>query len=263
MNRKKRLSQNFLTDPNIAEKIVRLSEINENDCAIEIGCGEGMLTKFLLATGAEVHGVEVDRDLWEPLKKRFSSDELFTLHESDFMSLDLTTIFSPVKRNIVIGNIPYHITTPILFRCLEYRNQIRSIVLMMQREVAERIMASPGVKAYGILSVLCGLYADSRILFHISPLVFSPKPNVESSVLRLDLKTDLPLDFDYQMFHTVVRTSFNQRRKMLRNSIRLLLQDRLPSFDLEQRPEQLSVDDFIHLTNCLKQEAVTSVFNRN
>ena len=134
---------------------------------------------------------------------------------------------------------------------------------MMQREVAERIMASPGTKTYGILSVLCRFYANGQILFHISPLVFSPRPNVESSVLRLDIKTNLPQDFDYQMFHTVVRTSFNQRRKMLRNSIRSLFPDQLPSFDLEQRPERLSVEDFIYLTNCLKHEAVTTVFSRN
>ncbi len=264
MVRKKRLSQNFLTDPNIAEKIVRMSGIRDSDRVLEIGCGEGMLTRFLIETGAEVIGIEVDRELQEPLTARFSSASRFTLHHADFMKLDLEPLLAgPDRNNIVIGNIPYHITTPILFRCLDHRGRIARIVLMMQREVAERILAEPGTKAYGILSVLCRFYADVKILFHIPSHVFSPKPEVESSVIRLDIRKDLPPDFDYPLFHTVVRTSFNQRRKMLRNSIRPLIEGAGPEFDLEQRPDRLTVADFIRLTNSLKLASRQPLHDRN
>ncbi len=255
MFRKKRLSQNFLTDTNIAEKIVRLSGIEENDRVIEIGCGGGMLTQFLLRIASEVHGVEIDRDLWEPIKQRFSAEKNFILHEGDFMALPVDEILDANKRNMVIGNIPYHITTPILFRCLEHRKRIARIVLMVQREVAERILARPGKKEYGILSVIFRFYADVRALFHLPPHVFSPLPKVESTVLCFDLKTDLPEDFNYSLFHTVVRTSFNRRRKMLRNSIGTMLAGCECPVDLSERPERLSVDDFIRLTETISRSA--------
>lgn len=263
MIRKKRLSQNFLTDANIAEKIVRLCDINPGDRVIEIGCGDGMLTKFLLETGAEIHGVEVDRDLQENLAGRFAGMTNFTLHHADFMKLDLETLLGGTGRRLVVGNIPYHITTPILFRCLEYRARLDRIVLMMQREVAERITAGTGTKEYGILSVICGLYCDIRILFHIPPSVFSPRPKVESSVIRFDIRKNLSGEFDYELFHIVVRTSFNQRRKMLRNSIRSLLSVSDLEFDFEQRPERLTVDDFVRLTNILSAASTQSIRGSN
>lgn len=245
---KKRFSQNFLTDPNIAEKIVRMAVIRKDDCVLEIGAGQGMLTKFLLPAAAGVRAVEIDRDLWDGLEQQFGTNPRFRLYRGDFMQLPMEEILHPELSNVVVGNIPYHITTPILFRCLEYRERIRRLVFMVQQEVAQRMVATSGSKTYGILSVFCHFYTRARILFDVPPTVFIPRPTVNSAVIALDIRRDLPSDLHLELFHLVVRRAFQQRRKMLRNSLHSLIHDNNPPVDLSRRPEDVHPEEFIQLT---------------
>ena len=245
---KKKLGQHFLTDLNIAEKIADLLEFENYQKVLEIGPGTGVLTQFLIPKTNALHLVEIDQESIQFLQTNYSSEEIHLI-EADFLKLDLNSIFSS-EPFAIIGNFPYNISSQIVFKVLENRIQIPFFAGMFQKEVAERICEPPGSKKYGILSVLSQLYYETEYLFTVPPTVFNPPPKVDSAVIRLTRKQNIDLDYDEALLKKVVKLSFQQRRKTLRNSLKTLnLPDNLREdsiFDL--RPEKLSGDDFIHLT---------------
>jgi 16S rRNA (adenine1518-N6/adenine1519-N6)-dimethyltransferase len=259
MNRvraKKKLGQHFLKDGNIARKIAGSMEVIGYDSVLEIGPGMGILTEILLERKfADFRVVEIDNESIVYLKSHFP--DLKHIIEGDFLQLDLDEWF-PSEMGI-IGNFPYNISTQILFRVLKYRYKVLEVTGMFQKEVAERISAGPGSKTYGILSVLLQAFYDIEYLFTVSENVFSPPPKVKSAVIRLARNNTKNLDCNENLFFSVVKASFNQRRKTLRNSIRAVFE--LSTEDnpiLKLRPEQLSVDQFISLTNWLEKTMVVS-----
>ncbi len=247
----KALGQHFLTKPEIARDIAgSILPYVSNMMVVEIGSGTGILTNALLESGiSNLYCVEIDSRSVKYLKEHFPQLS-HRIIESDFLSDALD--FTGNEPFIVIGNFPYNISSQILFRILEMYDRIPVIAGMFQKEVALRIASPPGVKAYGILSVLLQAHYDIEYLFDVAPSSFNPPPKVTSGVIRLVLKTDHILGCDPVMFRKVVKTAFNQRRKMLGNSIKSLISD--PSLKLPyltQRPEQLHYRQFIELTNLL------------
>ncbi len=252
---RKRLGQHFLADPNIARKIVDALDPRPGEHVLEIGPGNGALTEILLPRVSRLTAVDVDPRAIEALRSRFAeAGEKLTLLCADI----LTYAFAPVGAEgmlRVVGNLPYNITTPILFRLVDERWCVRDAVVMMQREVAERICAPPGTKEYGILSVLLRTHAEASILFPVSRNVFFPKPRVASSVLSLRFTEErIARIADYPLFRRIVRGVFAARRKTLANGLRRIGIDpeRAPeSFRsmLARRPEQLAPEDFAALAN--------------
>jgi 16S rRNA (adenine1518-N6/adenine1519-N6)-dimethyltransferase len=253
----KRLGQHFLRDRSIAERIIQSMSIGCEDRILEIGAGEGVLTERLIDSPAQrIVAVELDARLAEWLKRRFEEHARIEIVEADFLKLDLGVLFSGERKIRGVGNIPYAITTPILFRLLDGREKVRDMTVTLQKEVGERITSPPGCKAYGIPSVLFQLHSRIDVLFSIPRKAFYPVPKVDSIVLRFQF-LDRPL-YDVEdpsFFRRVVKTAFGQRRKMLKNTLKSLVMDekRLQDipFDLHRRPEELSVADFAVLSNAL------------
>jgi 16S rRNA (adenine1518-N6/adenine1519-N6)-dimethyltransferase len=243
---KKHLGQHFLTDPAIARRIVDAINWETEGLVIEVGPGTGILTGFLLQQNRPFVPVEIDRESAAFLKQKWPVLE-GALVEGDFLKIDLDEITT--GKIILIGNFPYHISSQILFRVLQYRHKVSSVVCMVQKEVAERIAASPGSRTYGILSVLLQAYFRISYLFSVKPGSFFPPPKVTSGVIRLERNETVVLPCNENLFFRVVKTVFNQRRKMIRNSIRSVLLDLDGPIDLlSKRPEQLDVQQFIDLT---------------
>ena len=250
---KKSLGQHFLKDLGVAQ---RIADTIQSGRVLEIGPGMGVLTQFLLRNNAiDLTAIELDRDSVAYLREWYPELKLI---EGDFLKLDLDRLF-PEGDFSVIGNYHYNISSQIFFRVLDYRDRIPVCSGMIQKEVAERIASKPGKKAYGILSVLLQAYYDIEYLFTVDEYVFAPPPKVKSAVIRLTRNKRRQLDCDENLFRTIVKTAFNQRRKQMRNSLRTFVEnrntkvenDRLTHF-LTQRPEQLSVDEFVELTNLLQ-----------
>ncbi|WP_417885316.1 16S rRNA (adenine(1518)-N(6)/adenine(1519)-N(6))-dimethyltransferase RsmA [Zunongwangia sp.] len=255
---KKHLGQHFLNDENIAEKIADTLSFSGYDYVLEIGPGMGVLTKYLLEKSIEVHVVEIDSESVEYLQAHYLKLRE-RIHEQDFLKYDLTAIFGD-KPFSVTGNFPYNISTQIVFKVLEMRNQIPEFSGMFQKEVAKRICEKEGSKAYGILSVLTQAFYEAEYLFTVPPTVFNPPPKVDSGVLRLTRKENYELPCNEKLFFRVVKTAFQQRRKTLRNSLKTL---NLPGSLREdaifgKRPEQLSTEDFISLTLKIQPYAVSN-----
>jgi 16S rRNA (adenine1518-N6/adenine1519-N6)-dimethyltransferase len=247
---KKSLGQHFLRDENIARKIVNSLKADGTDYIIEIGPGNGVLTKYIFERkGYSVIAVEIDRDMVEFLRNEFRGKEDQIIH-SDFLKYDLSGFSRPVA---IIGNFPYNISSQIFFRILENRKIISEVVCMIQKEVAERLSAGPGTKTYGILSVLLQAYYKIEYLFKVSPEVFFPRPNVYSAVIRLTRNDVARLDCDEKLFFNIVKASFNHRRKTIKNSIKKITEKSLPPSDLIlKRPEQLDVEKFVELTKIIQ-----------
>ena len=253
---KKHLGQHFLTDENIAIKIAD-SLIGENyKDVLEIGPGMGVLTKHLLKKDFTTHVIEIDRESVEYLKTHYLnlSDRIIS---EDFLKLDLDTFFSN-KQLAIIGNFPYNISSQIVFKAIENKHRVPEFSGMFQKEVAKRIAEGPGSKVYGIISVLTQAFYDVEYLFTVPPTVFNPPPKVESGVIRLTRKKNYTLDVDEKLFFKVVKTAFNQRRKMLRSSLKSFnLSDKLREDAIfAQRPEQLSVQEFLSLTQKIANDAI-------
>lgn len=245
---KKSLGQHFLKDLQIARRIADTLETYKDLPLLEIGPGMGVLTQFLLEAGHDLTVVELDRESVDYLNQHFPTLAGRILAE-DFLKLDLGKLFS--RPFCVIGNYPYNISSQIFFKVLDYKELIPCCSGMIQKEVAERLAAGPGSKTYGILSVLLQAWYDVEYLFTVHENVFDPPPKVKSAVIRMTRNQRTDLGCDEKLFKTVVKTSFNQRRKTLRNSMKPLLGKEytgyaLPMFD--KRPEQLSVEQFIQLT---------------
>lgn len=251
---KKGLGQHFLRDHQIASDIVDSLVMGDRTKVLEVGPGMGVLTRFLLQKSSfETTVVEIDRESVEYLKIYFPQLE-GRIVEGDFLRMDLISIFSSAPFSL-IGNFPYNISSQILFKVLDYRDLIPEVVGMLQKEVADRICTGPGSKTYGILSVLLQAWYKAEYLFTVNEDVFDPPPKVKSAVIRLTSNGRTELGCNEKLFKAVVRQSFNQRRKMLRNSIKSFTPryDELDAFTLTRRPEQLSVEEFIQLTNDIEK----------
>lgn len=245
---KKALGQHFLKDLQIARQIAETLDAYKGMPVLEIGPGMGVLTQFLLDAGHDLTVVELDRESVAYLEKNFPRLEGRILAE-DFLRLDLSKIFS--SPFCVIGNYPYNISSQIFFRVLDYKDSVPCCSGMIQREVALRLASPPRKKDYGILSVLLQAWYNIEYLFTVSENVFDPPPKVKSAVIRMTRNERKSLGCDEALFKRVVKTSFNQRRKTLRNSMKPLLGKEFPHYSLpifDKRPEQLSVEDFIELT---------------
>ena len=249
---KKALGQHFLVDLNIARKIVD-SMSNDVNVIVEVGAGMGVLTQYLIQDRLEkLRVVEIDTESIEYLKNVYPQLGDNLIH-GDFLKTDLSKFAS--EKIGVIGNFPYNISSQIFFQVLKYRNQVDEVVGMIQKEVAERIAAGPGSKTYGILSVLLQAWYDIEYLFTVHENVFNPPPKVKSAVIRMRRNNVSQLDCDEKTFVMVVKQSFNQRRKTLRNSLRSMIPAEIIQDEIfNKRPEQLSVQEFIELTKMLKSE---------
>jgi len=251
----RRFSQNFLEDPIYARKMVAAMAVQNSDTLIEIGPGEGILTRRLIESPAEkIIAVELDRRCAERMRQLFPGEDRFRLVEQDFLKVDLSSIEPAADQIRIVGNIPYAITSPILFHLLDSRQRIRDFTVTVQKEVGRRITGSPGSKDYGIPSVLFQLHSEVRILFDIPPEAFRPAPRVESSVLygRFFGEPKYPLE-DEGFFRTFVKALFGQRRKMIRNTVKKWSLDKESwgsmSRFLDLRPEALSVEQLVSLSN--------------
>lgn len=243
---KKFLGQHFLKDETIASRIAD-SLTGKSTHVLEIGPGMGVLTKYLIAKSElDFQAIEIDTESVVYLHDHYPSLKVI---EGDFLKLDLSALFS--DRFSVIGNFPYNISSQILFRVFECRNQIPEVVGMFQKEVAERVTAGPGKKTYGILSVLLSAFYDTEYLFTVHENVFNPPPKVKSAVIRLQRNGVTSLDCDEKLFVQVVKAGFNQRRKTLRNALKQLDMplEQIPDDLLQKRAEQLTVADFVFITN--------------
>lgn len=250
---KKSLGQHFLTDLNIAKKIVDAIDGLSQKTVLEIGPGTGVLTSFLSKKeDINLYAIEIDTEAYEYLQKAYPElgDKLIL---KNVLKFDLKEIFHDPMT--IIGNFPYNISSQIFFKVLENRDLVTDVVCMIQKEVADRIKASHGNKTYGILSVFLQAFYDIDYLFTVGPKVFNPPPKVNSAVIHLKRNGRKELDCNEELFFKLVKQGFNQRRKTLRNSLKSILLD-LPTDDkiFGQRPEQLNVEDFIYLTNLIDKK---------
>ena len=244
---KKSLGQHFLTDLNIARAIAETLDKYTGMPVLEVGPGMGVLTRFLLAQGHDLTVVELDHESVEYLQENFPELKE-RIVEKDFLKLDLSTLFP--GDFCVIGNYPYNISSQIFFKILDYKDRVPCCSGMIQKEVAERMAASPGSKTYGILSVLLQAWYDIEYLFTVPEHVFNPPPKVKSAVIRMTRNRVRQLGCDERLFKQIVKTAFNQRRKTLRNSLRSLVGKEceiLSETIFDERPERLSVEQFIGL----------------
>ncbi len=254
---KKNLGQHFLTDLSVAQNIADTLIDYRNMPVLEIGPGMGVLTQYLIADGHDLKVVELDKESVEYLEEHYPELENKII-SADFLKLDLHEIYGD-NDFCVIGNYPYNISSQILFKILDYKDQIQCCSGMFQREVAQRVAAPPGSKTYGILSVLLQAWYDIEYLFTVPEHVFNPPPKVKSGVIKLTRNSVQHLGCDEKLFKTIVKTSFGQRRKTLRNSLRNIAGNNTeilnqPIFGM--RPEQLSVAQFIELTNILESNRI-------
>lgn len=249
---KKNLGQHFLKDKEIARRIAATLDQFPSLPVLEVGPGTGVLTEFLLENRRELTVIEIDRESVVYLKEHYPTLNGKIL-EQDFLRMDFANHFDTPF--CIIGNYPYHISSQIFFKVLDNKDSIPCCSGMIQKEVAERMVASPGSKTYGILTVLLQAWYDIECLFTVNEQAFVPPPKVKSAVIRLTRNKRKRLNCNEKLFKMVVKTGFNQRRKMLRNSVKSLLsgEDPLPDDPmLMKRPEQLSIEQFEELTNLLE-----------
>ena len=262
---KKSLGQNFLHDVNVAKKIVGSLALQTSDRVLEIGPGKGALTSLLLKELPEVTAIELDDEFAATLKSTYG--EKLALYHDDVLSVDLRSIAKKNNSKLrIVGNIPYNITSPILFWVIDASDVVQDCTLMMQREVAQRLVAKPRTKEYGILSVFAQYYSTPKLLFTVSPGSFTPVPKVMSAIVSLNFEKPYPAKVtNDRTFRAVVRTTFGKRRKTLRNGLRdfNLSSEKLDALhvNFDRRPEELSVEDFVTLSNELSKLKINLTFN--
>lgn len=252
---KKFLGQHFLTDLSIASSIADTVDSQPDIPILEVGPGMGVLTQFLQSKNRELKVVEIDFESVDYLKKTFPQLEGKILEE-DFLKMDLKTLFggSPF---VLTGNYPYNISSQIFFKMLDYKDLIPCCTGMIQKEVAERLASGPGSKSYGVLSILIQAWYDVEYLFTVDEHVFNPPPKVKSAVIRLHRNAKDSLGCDERLFRRIVKTVFTMRRKMLRNGMKQIVGANHPMLSdpiFNKRPEQLSIQDFVELTNRVSRE---------
>ena len=246
---KKSLGQHFLTDKNIVRKIVNVADIQAEDFVWEVGPGKGILTEELLQTGCDLTAFEIDEKLYPILEDKFSNK--LNLIKKDILKADWEDFF-PNEKIKIVANLPYQITSPFLFKVVSFAEKFSQIVIMIQKEVAQRINAKIGIKDYGILTLKMQFYFDVSYEFTVKPHLFYPKPKVDSAVIKLIPRKDKPEIDDEKFFWRIVETSFRNRRKMLRNNLKAILfseqmEELSKEFDLSRRGETFSEKEFVDL----------------
>ena len=250
---RKRFGQHFLHDRAVIRRIVDAIAPKSDELVLEIGPGCGALTFPLLASGCELHAVEIDRDLAARLRAHGARHPNLVVHEADALEFDLARIAAPPRRLRVTGNLPYNIATPLMFRLLAALTRITDMHLMLQKEVVDRMVSPPGSRAYGRLSVMVQLDCEAERVMQVGSGAFSPEPRVESTVVRLRPRLRTTLDpAGRDRFVAIIRSCFSSRRKTLRNALRGLCDERViaaSGIDPRMRPEMLTVEEFVNLTH--------------
>jgi 16S rRNA (adenine1518-N6/adenine1519-N6)-dimethyltransferase len=246
---KKRFGQNFLQDENILNKIVKEINPQQEDTIIEIGPGYGALTKKLISATKKLTAVEIDNDLAKNLNEKFPQLRLIN---EDFLEISLSELASKEEKVRIVGNIPYNITSPILFKLIKNNALVKDAVFMVQLEVAKRMTANKGTKDYAILAVVLKYFTDTQLCFKISPNVFYPKPKVSSALVHIHFKKSEEPEEEQKLFIKIVKAAFGNRRKTLKNSFSNSIFHEIDfsnsGIDLSLRAENLDVDDFLKLT---------------
>ena len=258
---RKRFGQNFLHDARIIQRIVSSIAPTENDTVLEIGPGQGALTEVLLAHKPSLTAVELDRDLVAFLREKFAAQPHFQLREGDALQFDLAALATAPHSLRVVGNLPYNISTPLLFHLLAQRQWIRDMHFMLRKEVVQRLAAEPGGKDYGRLSVMAQYYCRVIPLFDVPPGCFFPPPKVMSAIVRLQPCEPTLAAHDTALLATLVNTAFQQRRKTLRNTLKSIATEaQMHAVDIrpDARAETLSVADFVRLANQLSADRSSS-----
>jgi 16S rRNA (adenine1518-N6/adenine1519-N6)-dimethyltransferase len=252
---RKRFGQHFLTDEQVLSDIARYLALAPTDVAVEVGPGRGALTRLLVATGARVEAIEIDRDLITGLRAHFTGSERLTIHEADALKFDFTALASQAGKLRLIGNLPYNIATPLLIHFVQIRECVVDMCLMVQKEVAERLTAQPRTPDYGRLSVMIQAYMEVVQILDVGPASFSPPPKVDSCVVALrPRQSSLNPAFSFDALSSLVATAFSHRRKMLRHTLgKLVPEDMLEKHQirLSQRPEEISVNQYLALASAL------------
>lgn len=252
---RKRFGQHFLTDQAIIQRIVATIAPNAKQHLIEIGPGQGALTIPVLQQAQQLEVIELDRDLVVELNERFGSTGQLIVHAADVLAFDFATLKTDARLLRIFGNLPYNISTPLLFHLLEYADLIDDMVFMLQKEVAMRMAAQPKQADYGRLSVMLQYACSVDVLFHVPPQAFDPPPKVQSSIVRLKPHRTLPFPVnDKLLLARLVQRAFGQRRKTLRNSLKAMVTDDIwnrVDIRSDTRPEALSVKDFVVLANAM------------
>jgi 16S rRNA (adenine1518-N6/adenine1519-N6)-dimethyltransferase len=252
---KKSYGQHFLVHESSAEKIGNfIAHLPSGANVLEVGPGTGMLTKYLLKKDINLKVVDADRDMIAHLEKHFPQLEGRIIF-SDFLKLDLNEVFNGESMTI-IGNFPYNISSQIVFKAIDYKNIVTEVVGMFQKEMADRIVSKPDIKDYSVISVLTQAFFDGNILMKLAPGSFNPPPKVHSAVIRIKRREKFNLDCNERLFKSIVKVTFSQRRKMMRNTLKGMVKDSTFFEDkfFNLRPEQLTVEDFITLTNKIDKQ---------
>ena len=253
---RKRFGQHFLTDVGVIDAILRAVHPAADDVIVEIGPGQGAITDSLARSAGHLHAIELDRDLAAKLRRKYESNAAVTIHEADALAFDFATLGDQLR---IVGNLPYNISTPLLFHLLRFRERIVDMHFMLQKEVVERMAAGPGSKAYGRLGIMLGCHLQIESLFNVDRLAFSPPPAVTSAVVRLDpLPKGTYAISNKAALSGLVTTAFMQRRKTLRNALKKLADAEdfaAVGIDAGLRPEQIAIADYVALSNHLCQKS--------
>ena len=253
---RKRFGQHFLSDPGVVDAIIRAISPGDDDVIVEIGPGQGAITDPLALSAGHLHLVELDRDLVAKLRLKYDGHDNVTVHEADALKFDFGSLGDRLR---IVGNLPYNISTPLLFHLLRYRERVIDMHFMLQKEVVERMAAQPGSKAYGRLGIMLGCHLRVESLFDVPPEAFDPPPDVNSAVVRLDpLPPGTFVIEDEAGLSSLVATAFMQRRKTLRNALRSEASaDELEAVGIDPglRPEQVSIDQYVALSNYLRNKS--------
>jgi 16S rRNA (adenine1518-N6/adenine1519-N6)-dimethyltransferase len=256
---RKRFGQHFLSDPGVIDAIVQAIDPGPGDTIVEIGPGQGAITAPLARKAGQLHCIELDRDLVASLRRRFSIAENVAVHEADALSFDYCELGDSLR---IVGNLPYNISTPLLFHMIECCDCVADMHFMLQKEVVDRMTAGPGTRAYGRLGIMLGCHLGVEALFEVDPQCFDPPPAVVSAVVRLTpLGSARPAIDDEKLLGRLVATAFSQRRKTVRNALKTLLGEeelRLLGVDPGLRPEALAISDYVMLANYVSRRGEDS-----
>lgn len=258
MRAKKSFGQHFLVEESIAQRLADALDAEGAEAIIEVGPGKGILTKYLLRQPLPVYAVELDRDMIPILKNEFAATPLRIIQQ-DILRLHIHELLGPTTNFVLVGNFPYNISSQIVFLGLQYRHQMPFMAGMFQKEMADRIISPPGSKNFGVISALVQAYYKPEFLFHVKPGSFAPPPKVNSSVISLRRYRSEIEGVPYQTFRQVVKISFSQRRKKLRNTLGQILPEEILKNEnvIDLRPEQLTVEQFITLAKHLASSQPT------
>jgi len=252
---RKRFGQNFLCDPGVISQILQAINPKNHDHIVEIGPGQGALTYDLIAAAGKIDIIEIDRDLVALLQKKLASHTHLTIHECDALKFDFSKLMHADQKIRIVGNLPYNISTPLIFHLLKFAASVDDMHFMLQKEVVDRLAAQPGGKNYGRLSVMVQYACQVEALFPVSPQAFFPPPKVDSAIVRLRPYAEPPIKaLDPDVFAKIVRCAFSQRRKTLKNNIKALIDpEKIASIgiDVSQRPEQIGLKDYVLISNML------------